>query len=345
MNADIEKAARQISVKPVDWKAVAYRGRRNAAWRVSVLALSSVILTVALIAGGIGARALVHDDAKEDRHAPGPPRALKAEAVGPRSVLIGWIASIDDIGVTEYEIHRNENVIDTVDGSVLTYEDNGVQPEQSYRYRVFALDAAGNRSEPSRTARVTTPSDPDEPGGDDQPPSTPELRAHRTGPGTVMLEWTPSEDNVGVAGYIIFRGGGELATVVADSQTYLDEAADSGTTHVYQVQALDGSGNASDLSNEATIPEDDEAPGAPTNVVAAQAAGGGARITWDASPDNVGIDHYIVRRDNEELGTTEQTVFDDTASLCEGTYTYFVVAVDHAQNRSDAGTDDLSVVC
>jgi hypothetical protein len=66
---------------------------------------------------------------------------------------------------------------------------------------------------------------------------------------SVSLGWTASADNIGVAGYNVYRDGttpalnGSLLT----STSYTDSTVTSGT-HTYQVEALDAAGNSSGLA-------------------------------------------------------------------------------------------------
>jgi hypothetical protein len=70
----------------------------------------------------------------------------------------------------------------------------------------------------------------------------------------VNLSWTASSDNVGVAGYKIFRGGTQIAT--SSTTSYADTTVQPGTTYTYYVVAYDGAGNTSAPSStvSATTP-------------------------------------------------------------------------------------------
>jgi hypothetical protein len=59
----------------------------------------------------------------------------------------------------------------------------------------------------------------------------------------IELEWSPSVDNVGVAGYRVFKNGTQVATVVGTS--YQDRACSPASTNVYEVAAYDDAGNMS----------------------------------------------------------------------------------------------------
>jgi hypothetical protein len=99
--------------------------------------------------------------------------------------------------------------------------------------------------------------------GDPEPPSAPGgLAASAVGPGEVDLSWTEASDNVGVAGYDVFRcqGAGcsdftQLATVRAVTD-YKDTSVAAATSYTYRVRAFDAAGNDGPFSDvaEATTP-------------------------------------------------------------------------------------------
>jgi chitodextrinase len=72
------------------------------------------------------------------------------------SVDFTWDASTDDVGVAGYTVYRDGIAIATVDDGSLAYTDTNVSPETSYQYAVDAHDAAGNHSDLSNVADVTT---------------------------------------------------------------------------------------------------------------------------------------------------------------------------------------------
>jgi chitodextrinase len=94
-----------------------------------------------------------------DTSPPSKPANLTATAATSSRVDLSWSASSDDVGVTGYEISRNGAVLTTT-GAVTSYADTSVAASTSYSYSVRALDAAGNRSDPSDPATTTTPAAP-----------------------------------------------------------------------------------------------------------------------------------------------------------------------------------------
>jgi hypothetical protein len=88
---------------------------------------------------------------------------------------------------------------------------------------------------------------------DTTPPTAPTriLTDTRRAP-IVDLSWTGAADDTGVIGYEIRRDGAALATV-GGIGTYADVAATPGTTHRYDVFALDAAGNRSTTAATATV--------------------------------------------------------------------------------------------
>jgi PKD repeat protein len=94
-----------------------------------------------------------------DTGSPTAPTGLTAEATGPTQANLAWSAASDDIGVTGYEVYRNGTLVATL-GNVTSFADTGLSPMTTYSYVVRALDAAGNRSDPSGSANVITSASP-----------------------------------------------------------------------------------------------------------------------------------------------------------------------------------------
>jgi chitodextrinase len=180
-----------------------------------------------------------------DTQAPTAPTGLSANATGTSTVDLNWTAATDNVGVTGYRIFRNGSQVGTTTNTSFT--DSGLTPSTVYTYSVVAFDAAGNTSSPSGSATATTQAPPDT-----QAPTAPtSLTATATSFSTVALNWSPSSDNVGVTGYIIYRGGVQVGT--ATGTTFTDTGLTPLTTYTYTVKARDAAGNLSPSSASATV--------------------------------------------------------------------------------------------
>jgi chitodextrinase len=92
-----------------------------------------------------------------DTENPTDPSNLQASATTSTKVHLTWDGSTDNVNVVAYDIYRGGNLFDSVDGQTLSYDDTTVAPGTPYSYTVRARDAAGNTSNDSNTAFVTTP--------------------------------------------------------------------------------------------------------------------------------------------------------------------------------------------
>ena len=181
-----------------------------------------------------------------DSTAPTPPSGLSASATDSTHIRLNWGASSDNVGVTGYRIYRvGTGLIGT--STTTTYTDGGLTPNTSYTYYVTAIDAAINESLASNNASATTPI------VDGQPPTAPaNLGATKSTrkPVKVTLTWSASTDNVGVAGYRVFRNGAQIGTTSATS--YADTHPPKGSDSYYVV-AFDAAGNVSPPSGSKSV--------------------------------------------------------------------------------------------
>jgi chitodextrinase len=100
------------------------------------------------------------------------------------------------------------------------------------------------------SGRTTTLTEADWTGhsSSDKTPSTPtNLNATAATTSQINLSWTGSTDNIGVAGYKVFRNG-TLITTTLDT-VFSDTGLTANTLYTYTVSAYDASGNVSDKSS------------------------------------------------------------------------------------------------
>ncbi len=182
-----------------------------------------------------------------DTAPPSAPTDLRATTVAATEVGLAWAASSDDVGVSGYEIYRDGLPLATT-GPGTTYTDRDVRAATTYSYTVRAFDEAGNVSPFSAPATVATPEE-----SDTAPPTAPrDVTATAVGSTGVGLAWAAATDDVGVAGYEVYRNGLPLATTGAGT-TYTDGTVRAATRYSYTVRAFDGAGNLSAFSAPATV--------------------------------------------------------------------------------------------
>src|SRR3989344_1636262 len=100
-----------------------------------------------------------------DTQAPTTPTNLSVTAQSSSQVNLSWTASTDNVGVTGYRVERCTGASCTTFSQIstpssTTYNDTGLAANTTYRYRVRAVDAAGNLSGYSSIVNATTQTAP-----------------------------------------------------------------------------------------------------------------------------------------------------------------------------------------
>lgn len=138
---------------------------------------------------------------------------------------------------------------------------------------------------------------------DTEPPSAPtNLSGEPVAPVQVNLTWSPSTDNIGVAGYRIYRDNQEIGTTT--STTYSDTTCSSNTTYTYEVTAYDGAMNESARSNPAVVTTP---PRSEYIIDNPQAVFTGSWSTGTSSIDKYGSDYRFIGTSTTETGTATWT--------------------------------------
>ena len=249
-------------------------------WPALRAGAAGVALTVSLVGIGTGlAHAAMPDEAttsaaadspsptwtgggsltpvSDDYIPPSRPTDLTVDPVNVTGELrLTWTASTDNLGaVAGYEVYLWQGdgfgrVAWSVTNSATV---SGLVPGRSYLLYVVARDAFSNISRPSDLVRgvpvAEPPTPPASPAPDTQAPSVPTgLRACATDlDRAVRVCWNAATDDVGVAGYDVFR---QTATgyvgVGGTTDTYvIDSGLVAGLSYTYQVVARDAAGNLS----------------------------------------------------------------------------------------------------
>ncbi len=171
---------------------------------------------------------------RRDRKAPTTPTGLAIASKTSSSANLAWTASTDNVGVSGYDVFENGVKIGTTASTAYTV--TGLACGSVYTLGVDAYDAAGNRSQRvSLSASVC---------GDSQPPSAPTgLTVSGATASSLALSWSPSTDNVAVAGYDVFVDGTKAGTTTGT--TYSLSSLACGTSYTLGVEAYDGALNRS----------------------------------------------------------------------------------------------------
>jgi glucose/arabinose dehydrogenase len=161
---------------------------------------------------------------------------------------LSWTASSDIVGVAFYDIYHDGQQMTSVSGTT-TSTRLTVVPGATWGLYVNARDAAGNVSQASNTVTITAP--PCQ--SDTQPPTAPGALTGSASGTTVTVRWTASTDNIGVAGYDVFRAGVRVGSINGSASSFTDSGLAANTRYEYYVVARDVQGNVSARSNVVAV--------------------------------------------------------------------------------------------
>jgi fibronectin type 3 domain-containing protein len=157
---------------------------------------------------------------------------------------------------------------------------------------------------------------------------------------TTTLTWNAATDNVGVAGYLVFRNGVQIAATA--ELYYQDSGLTTAITYSYAVVAFDLAGNTSHAETVEVTTLDTTPPSTPAHLVTAVVSGQQINLTWSPSTDLEAVAGYNVFRGTTAAGLIQVGQAYATTSpsfisypLTPGTTYYFgVEAVDTSGNIS-----------
>ncbi len=175
-----------------------------------------------------------------DTVAPTVPANLSGTSPTYSKVELKWGASTDNVGVTGYNIYKDETLIDI--SKTNSYTVSGLKANTTYTFTVKALDAAGNISAASNAASVKTLDS-----NDKTAPTAPTSLTGTAAITTANLSWSASTDNIGVAGYNIYCN--DVLTDTTIATRYTVSGLTGKTVYEFTVTAYDDAGNESASSN------------------------------------------------------------------------------------------------
>ncbi len=157
-------------------------------------------------------------------------------------VSLSWLPSTDDVGVVGYNLFQDSLKIMTteeVKADVL-----GLPQLTEFTFGLTAVDEAGNESQMTtlvvRTGEEQTP--------DVTPPTAPGNLTASPGSASVALSWIASEDDRGVAGYVVLLDGLLYDSIPGSSTSIVVGDLDPETLYTFEVYAFDAAGNDSEVA-------------------------------------------------------------------------------------------------
>ena len=158
---------------------------------------------------------------------------------------------------------------------------------------------------------------------DIEPPSQTHITNISGSTRKLLITWAESSDNIGVAGYIVYRNSVEIGRVSVtefyDETLYLMGEGDFS----YTVSAYDQAGNVSEMSpagvikikyNNNPTPPPSGTLEAPKGLTA-QLISNIVNLKWSASDASQNVIEYIIYRNDVEVGRTNFPEFIDRKSV------------------------------
>jgi len=272
-----------------------------------------------------------------DVTAPTVPAGLNATNVSTTGFTLNWSASSDNVGVTAYEVFRNNTSLGTTASTSMNV--TGLSQGQTYAMTVRARDAAGNWSAQSSALNVQT--------SDTSAPTVPTgLGASNVTLASFTLTWSASTDNVGVTAYEVFRDGASQGTVTGLSKSITGLAAN--TAYSMRVRARDAAGNWSAQSAAYVVTT--TANQAPVSSLTAPANGSSyvAPASFTLTATATDTDGTVAKvefyQDNVKIGEDASPPYSLPVTLAyPGTYAFRARAIDNLNGAGDSTTVSVTV--
>ncbi|HZW07398.1 MAG TPA: fibronectin type III domain-containing protein [Phycisphaerales bacterium] len=277
--------------------------------------------------------------APRDRTPPTAPANLRVTAVSSTSVTLAWNGSTDNSGSFFYVLSSNTGALASASMVDTSYTWTGLNPGQTYTFRMRARDQAMNWSGYSNTVSVTL-----------LPANTvvtpPVLSAPSVGPTHITISWTVPSNAAPPVRYWVYRDGVEIMTWV--QQTSLTFYVAPGTTHKYSIRARAGNGQFTEHSNEVKVttpaadPNDHTPPTVATQLSENDWGDAEFHLSWTESTDDVTPQDYITYYVYVNGELSDIVVGTGARSINYGNFgelnTVEVIAVDEAGNESAPAT-------
>lgn len=180
---------------------------------------------------------------------PAAPLNLRIDDVTTNSVSLSWEAAIDDVGVTGYHVYRDDQLIQTLSGTELSYIDTGLMEATTYTYKIRAVDQAGNLSEASSAVKARTKMTIEV----SRPLPPTKLRSARVTEHEVALMWDAPNESKEIMSYQVYRNNVLVGEVAGETSLYTDKDLQENTKYSYVVKSKNKEGDLSEESNKIIV--------------------------------------------------------------------------------------------
>lgn len=272
-----------------------------------------------------------------------PPVNAKATVDLEGLVNVTWNYETEVSHLNHFEILRSslatgvyEFIGRTKDSKKREWRD--LHPLGSGYYKVVAVSDLGVRAESLETFAQLN---------DSVPPAIPiGLVGEVDSTGVVTLNWMPNKE-FDLFGYRVFRANNILGEYVQLSHSIIQNAQFTDTISintltkdvVYKLAAVDKRYNSSDFSNPLVLKRPDKVSPAPPVLLSLDNVADGVNVSWIKSPSD-DVQYQLLYRANErdtlllQKCNNQISSFKDTTLISGRIYSYGLIAVDSAANRS-----------
>lgn len=244
---DIEQQGTSVTVTPVHGRGdVPANGERTVTVGINPGGKSVPKISGCTVHGG--------DDTEtpEDTTAPTAPQDHGSFVIDHQTIHVMWKGAVDSgSGVRKYELFQDGKLIKTPDRNITMTNMEKLKPATAYRFKVRAVDAAGNVSAFSNDITLKTHAAP---GDDRERPTLPKkLIGEANGPNQTSLSWQAGKDDVAVTGYRVYRNGVKYQDVDGGATAAVVSGLQPATQYKFKVTAVDSAGKESDPTDEITV--------------------------------------------------------------------------------------------
>ncbi|MEE2787257.1 MAG: fibronectin type III domain-containing protein, partial [Myxococcota bacterium] len=310
------------------------RVRRHVFERLAPATRYTVLVRGIDDAGSFTAQTLMATVVTTDETSPGWSNAeITLTEVRPAQLSIEWTAAFDNVGVTQYRVFLDDQLVQRTETDTRTAVIDGLQPGTSYTLRIEARDTAGLQSMDGPRLRVMTSDDSAPRWVDDAT-----LSVVQRYDDALRLAWEPAIDNVAVARYRLTQDDEEPRTLAGDVTEFTVEGLTTDTEYSFKLTAIDAVGRESSDLEVTTRTRDTQPPvWSDDAVLSAEAISDtSVRLTWSTANDAGHLGSYVISQDLAEIATIDPS---ENEFLVEGlatdqAYTFRLYATDRVGNRS-----------
>ncbi len=292
-----------------------------------------------------------------DTTAPSAPTGLMAKVISTSEIDLSWNASTDNVGVTGYNIYRNNQLIKTQ--NTLALADTGLTASTTYAYGVSAIDAAGNESAKTTVSAKTNDNQapvvsPISRDTADVDPATTGLQFYEGTTVTYSSSATDPDNDPLTWSWIYTRNGGaevvfKTGTGAVQNAVFTYPTGSAGTTYHWILRVSDGIHTVeSTLDVSIITPPDTTAPTVSMTTPANNASVSGSSITVSANAsDNAGVIGVQFKMDGNTYGAEDMaspySIVMDSTKVSNGAHTLTATARDAVGNSTTSSVVNITV--